>query len=78
MLTMDEYKVIDRILANWLEQGDLIRVKGEVYQIVNIAATATGHDLVVLDNYDEHKIISIPDGKLVTLVHSGLDYDNNN
>lgn len=78
MLTMDEYKVIDRILPNWLEQGDLIRVKGEVYQVVNIAATAVGHDLVVLDNYDEHKIISIPDGKLVSLVHSGLDYETDN
>lgn len=78
MITMDEYKVIDRILPNWLEEGDLIRVKGEVYQIVNIAATAAGHDLVVLDNYDESKIISIPDGKLVTLVHSGLDYETDN
>lgn len=78
MLTMDEYKVIDRILANWLEEGDLVRVKGEVYQVINIAATAAGHDLVVIDNYDEHKIISIPDGKLVTLVHSGLDYETDN
>lgn len=78
MLTMDEYKVIDRILANWLEEGDLVRVKGEVYQVINIAATTAGHDLVVIDNYDEHKIISIPDGKLVTLVHSGLDYETDN
>lgn len=68
MLTMDEYKVVDRVLPNWLEQGDLIKVKDEVFQIVNILDTPTGWDLVVLDNYDDNKIISIPDGKYVNLV----------
>ena len=68
MLTMDEYKVVDRILPNWLEQGDLIKVKEEVFQIVNILDTLTGWDLIVLDNYDDTKVISIPDGKHVNLV----------
>jgi len=68
MLTMDEYKVVDRILPNWLEQGDLIKVKEEVFQIVNILDTPTGWDLIVLDNYDDTKVISIPDGKHVNLV----------
>lgn len=68
MLTMEEYKIVDRILPNWLEQGDLIKVKNEVFQIVNILDTPSGFDLLVLDNYDETKVISIPDGKLVNLV----------
>ena len=68
MITMEEYKIVDRILPNWLEQGDLIKVKGEVFQISNILDTPTGFDLIVLDNYDETKVISIPDGKHVNLV----------
>ena len=68
MLTMEEYKVVDRILPNWLELGDLIKVKDEVFQVININDTPDGWDIVVLDNYDETKIISIPDGKYVNLV----------
>ena len=65
---MEEYKVVDRILPNWLELGDLIKVKDEVFQVININDTPDGWDIVVLDNYDETKIISIPDGKYVNLV----------
>lgn len=68
MLTMEEYVVIDNILANWLEQGDLIKVKGEVYEVINLVDTPEGFDVLVLDNYDEYRTISIPDGKLVSLV----------
>jgi len=68
MLTMDEYIVIDSVLPNYLEKGDLIRVKGEVYEVVNLMATDSGFDVVVLDNYYETKIISIPDDKYVVLV----------
>lgn len=68
MLTMDEYKIVDRILPNYLELGDLIKVKEEVFQVVNINDTPTGWDLVVLDNYDDTKIISVPEDKLINLV----------
>lgn len=68
MLTMDEYIVIDSVLPNYLEKGDLIRVKGEVYEVVNLMATDSGFDVVVLDNYYETKIVSIPDDKYVVLV----------
>ena len=65
---MEEYKVIDRIYPNYLELGDLIKVGSEVYQVVNLKDTPTGFDVVVLDNYDDTKVISIPDNKLVSLV----------
>ena len=65
---MEEYKVIDRIYPNYLELGDLIKVGSEVYQVVNLKDTPTGFDVVVLDNYDDTKVISIPDNKLVNLV----------
>lgn len=68
MLTMDEYKVIDRILVNHLEQGDLIKLKDEVFQVINLCDTSEGWDIVVLDNYDDTKIISVPDGSYVKLV----------
>ena len=68
MLTMEEYKVVDRILPNYLEQGDLIKVKGEVFQVINILDTETGWDLVVLNNYHETKLISVPDDKLINIV----------
>jgi hypothetical protein len=68
MITMEEYKVIDRIYPNYLELGDLIKVGNEVYQVVNLKDTPVGFDVVVLDNYDDTKVISIPDNKLVSLV----------
>lgn len=68
MLTMDEYKVVDRILPNFLEEGDLIKVKGDVFEITGIIPTHNGWDLFVLDNYSEPKTISVPDDKLVNLV----------
>lgn len=70
MLTMEEYKVVDTILPNFLEVGDLIKVKNEVYEVINLNPTPEGWDLVVLDNYEETKIISVPDGKKVNLVLS--------
>jgi hypothetical protein len=68
MLTMDEYKIVDSILPNYLEEGDLIKVKGDIFEIINIIPTHSGWDLWVLDNYDETKIVSVPDDKLVNLV----------
>lgn len=68
MLTMDEYTVIDLIYPMYLEQGDLIRVQGEVYQVLNINDADDGWDIVVLDNYEETRLISVPDNKMVTLV----------
>jgi len=70
MLTMDEYQVVDQILPNFLEVGDLIKVKNDVYEIINLNATPLGWDLIVLDNYEETKTISVPDGKKVNLVLS--------
>ena len=70
MLTMDEYQVVDQILPNFLEVGDLIKVKNDVYEIINLNATPDGWDLIVLDNYEETKTISVPDGKKVNLVLS--------
>jgi hypothetical protein len=68
MLTMDEYKVVDKILANFLEEGDLIKVKEDVYEVINIIDTPDGWDIVVLDNYYDQKIISVPEASKVSLV----------
>ena len=65
---MDEYKVVDKILANFLEEGDLIKVKEDVYEVINIIDTPDGWDIVVLDNYYDQKIISVPEASKVSLV----------
>lgn len=74
MLTMDEYKVIDTVLVNYLEVGDLIKLKGEVFQVINLLDTPEGWDIVVLDNYEDTKIISVPDGSYLKIVMIE-DYD---
>lgn len=67
MLTMEEYKVIDTVLVNYLQEGDLIKVKGEIFEVINLKDTPEGFDIVVIDNYDETKIISVPDGTYLNL-----------
>ena len=67
MLTMEEYRVIDTVLVNYLEEGDLIKVKNEIFEVINLKDTPEGFDIVVLDNYDETKIISVPDGSQISL-----------
>lgn len=67
MLTMEEYKVIDRILVNYLEQGDLIKIKGEVFEVINLKDTPDGWDIVVLDNYENTKIVSVKDGTYISI-----------
>jgi signal peptidase I len=70
MITMEEYKVVDQILPNYLEVGDLIKVKNDVYEVINLNPTPEGWDIIVLDNYEETKTISVPDDKKVNLVLS--------
>jgi hypothetical protein len=68
MLTMDEYKVIDTVLVNYLEVGDLIKLKDEIFQVINLLDTPKGWDIVVLDNYEDTKTISVPDGSYLKIV----------
>ena len=67
MLTMSEYRVIDTVLVNHLEHGDLIKIKDEVFEVINLKDTPEGFDIVVSDNYDDTKIISVPDGSYIKL-----------
>ena len=67
MITMAEYRVIDTILVNHLEPGDLIKMKDEVYEVINLLDTPKGFDIIVSDNYDETKKISVPDGSYIKL-----------
>jgi hypothetical protein len=68
MITMEEYKVVDTILVNYLEVGDLIKLKKEVFQVINLLDTPKGWDIVVLDNYEDTKTISVPDGSYLKIV----------
>lgn len=75
MLTMDEYKVVDKVLPNFLEEGDLIKVKGEVFEITNIIPTHEGWDIFVLDNYNDPKTISVSDDARISIVLSEYAID---
>jgi hypothetical protein len=67
MLTMEEYKIIDTVLVNYLQENDLIKINKEIYQVINLKDTPEGFDIVVIDNYDETKIISVPDGSYINI-----------
>ena len=75
MLTMDEYKIVDQVLPNFIEGGDLIKVKSEVFEVTDIIPTHDGWDLFVIDNYDEPKIISVPDDAKISIVLSEYAID---
>ena len=68
MITMEEYKVVDTILVNYLEVGDLIKIKDVVFQVIYLLDTPNGWDIVVLDNYEDTKTISVPDGSYLKIV----------
>jgi hypothetical protein len=67
MLTMEEYKIIDTVLVNYLQENDLIKINKEIFEVINIKDTPQGFDIVVIDNYDETKIISVPDGSYINI-----------
>jgi hypothetical protein len=75
MLTMDEYKVVDKVLPNFLEEGDLIKVKGDVFEITNIIPTHEGWDIFVIDNYNDPKTISVSDDARISIVLSEYAID---
>jgi hypothetical protein len=75
MLTMDEYKVVDKVLPNYLEEGDLIKVKGDVFEITNIIPTHEGWDIFVIDNYNDPKTISVSDDARISIVLSEYAID---
>jgi hypothetical protein len=64
---MEEYKIIDTVLVNYLQENDLIKINKEIFEVINIKDTPQGFDIVVIDNYDETKIISVPDGSYINI-----------
>jgi hypothetical protein len=72
---MDEYKVVDKVLPNYLEEGDLIKVKGDVFEITNIIPTHEGWDIFVIDNYNDPKTISVSDDARISIVLSEYAID---
>jgi hypothetical protein len=62
-------------LPNWLEQGDLLRVKGEIYEVVNMDIASGGFNLLTIDNYGDVKTIFVPEDKFVTIVMHTNDID---
>lgn len=60
MLTMD-YRLVDVLLSNQLEPGDLIDFKGEIVLIVDIAETNHGYILTIENDFNEKEIVEISD-----------------
>lgn len=64
---MSDYEIIDYLLLNFVEPGDIINVANQDYLVKEIEAAPEGWDLVVVDRYEEELELSLPDGIVVGL-----------
>lgn len=67
MNLMSDYEIIDYLLLNFVEPGDIINVANQDYLVKEIEAAPEGWDLVVVDRYEEELELSLPDGIVVGL-----------
>lgn len=67
MNLMSDYEIIDYLLLNFVEPGDIINIANQDYLVKEIEAAPEGWDLVVVDRYEEELELSLPDGIVVGL-----------
>lgn len=67
MNLMSDYEIIDYLLLNFVEPGDIINIANQDYLVKEIEAAPEGWDLVVVDRYEEELELSLPDGIIVGL-----------
>lgn len=65
---MSDYEIIDFMLIDFIEAGDLISFAANDYLVKDISATDKGWDLVVVDRYEEEIDLFIPDNTVVGLL----------
>ena len=68
MTTMSDYEIVDFLLINFVEPGDLINYAGQDYLVKAIDAVEEGWDLFVVDRYEDEIDLFIPDAAIVGLL----------
>lgn len=65
---MSDYEIIDYLLINFVEPGDLINYAGQDYLVKAIDAVDQGWDLIVVDRLEDEIDLFIPDAAVVGLL----------
>jgi hypothetical protein len=71
MLTMD-YRLVDILNADQLEDGDLIGIGNEVVKIISIAPLKNGFAITVENDFNEKDVIEISDDEQFELFVTNL------
>jgi hypothetical protein len=65
---LSEYEVIDYILINFVEPGDLINFAGEDFRVLEIEPSEDGWILEVLDRMEDQIDLFVPDDSVIALL----------
>lgn len=65
---MSDYEIVDYLLINFVEPGDLISYAGQDYLVKAIDAVDQGWDLIVVDRLEDEIDLFIPDAAVVGLL----------
>jgi hypothetical protein len=65
---LSEYEVVDYLLINFIEPGDLINFAGEDFRVLEIEPTEDGWILEVLDRMEDQIDLFVPDNAVIALL----------
>ena len=67
-LNLSEYEIVDYLLINFIEPGDLINFAGEDFRVLEIEPSEDGWILEVLDRMEDQIDLFIPDNAVIALL----------
>lgn len=70
---MSEYEIIDYLLINFVEPGDLINFAGEDFRVLEIEPSEDGWILEVLDRMEDQIDLFVPDDSVIALLTEGIE-----
>jgi hypothetical protein len=70
---MSEYEIIDYLLINFIEPGDLINFAGEDFRVLEIEPSDDGWILEVLDRMEDQIDLFVPDNSVIALLSEGME-----
>jgi hypothetical protein len=65
---LSEYEIIDYLLINFIEPGDLINFAGEDFRVLEIEPSDDGWLLEVLDRMEDQIDLFVPDDSVIALL----------
>jgi hypothetical protein len=65
---LSEYEIIDYLLINFIEPGDLINFAGEDFRVLEIEPSEDGWILEVLDRMEDQIDLFVPDNAVIALL----------